>query len=58
MLTAGNLGLILQRRDGGVRLASLYDIASRRQLLAAESPAAFRSDAPAGDNQGDAPSER
>jgi hypothetical protein len=33
-LSAGDLGLILQRAEGGVRLASLYDSSSRRQLLA------------------------
>ena len=30
----GDLGLALQRAEGGVRLASLYDSSSRRQLLA------------------------
>ncbi len=34
VLTAGDLGLILQQDAGGIRLASLYDVASRRQLLA------------------------
>jgi hypothetical protein len=34
VLSAGDLGLILQRSEGGVRLASLYDSSSRRQLLA------------------------
>ncbi len=33
-LSAGDLGLALQRAEGGVRLASLYDSSSRRQLLA------------------------
>ncbi|MGA2259697.1 MAG: DUF6259 domain-containing protein, partial [Thermoguttaceae bacterium] len=34
VLTAGNLGLILRKAEGGIRLASLYDVASCRQLLA------------------------
>jgi hypothetical protein len=34
VLTAGNLGLILQQTEGGIHLASLYDITSRRQMLA------------------------
>lgn len=33
VLTAGKLGLILQRTDGGLRVANLCDIAARRQLL-------------------------
>ena len=36
VVTAGNLGMILQRTADGIRLANLYDASSRRQLLAAE----------------------
>jgi len=36
VLTAGNLGLTVQQGEGGIRLTSVYDIASRRQLLAAD----------------------
>jgi hypothetical protein len=34
VLSAGDLGIILRRAEGGVRLASLYDCSSRRELLA------------------------
>jgi hypothetical protein len=33
-VTAGDLGLLLQRTEGGIRLAGLYDSSARRQLLA------------------------
>ena len=36
VLTAGNLGMILQQVEGGIRLVSLDEVASRRQLLAAK----------------------
>ena len=33
VLTAGDLGLILQRTEGGLRISNLYDINTRRQFL-------------------------
>ena len=42
VVTAGNLGMILQRTAGGVRLGSLYDLSSGRSLLAAKPLPLFR----------------
>lgn len=39
--TAGELGVLLQRTQGGVRLRSLYDLRQERELLAADTPPLF-----------------
>lgn len=39
--TAGDMGMLLERTGGGVRLQSLYDLLRERELLAADNPPLF-----------------